>query len=413
MPPAGYAARSLARKLLIWLAIPSAACMAYWPLRMAWADHLSRASDAETVARAVHLSQGNAEFRLKLAAAQQATGDAPAAAIEAAAALDPGNAEVWIRLSAEEELRGDLDMAAKHLLQAARVCHQFAPRWALANFYFRRGDEGRFWPWVKQSLWMGYGDMDPVFRLCWNKSQDAGLILDHAIPQRREVLAAYVRFLMEEGRLGGSEGAAIRLAELATIEDRPILVAWCNRQLDSGATSATLKIWNTMCARQLLPFAPLDPDRAPLNDGDFLEPSVGGGFDWREAPGPGATIGRNRSPRYLWIAFNGDQPEVSVPLSRLAPVTPNVSYRLRFEYHTAELPAASGLHWNVFDGPTGIDLTSSSPFLFSMEWKPEEVCFRAPARGLVRLALTCQRVPGATRVQGSIALRHVSMERRP
>jgi len=205
----------------------------------------------------------------------------------------------------------------------------------------------------------------------------------------------------------------MRLTGLATIEDRPILVAWCNRQLDSGATSATLTVWNAMCARQLLPFAPLHPDRAPLNDGDFLAPSVGGGFDWREAPGPGAMVGRNRSPRYLWIAFNGDQPEVSVPLSRLAPVTPNVSYSLRFEYHTAELPAASGLRWNVFDGPTGIDLTSSSPFLCSPEWKPEEVRFRAPARGLVRLALTCQRVPGATRVQGSIALRHVSMERRP
>jgi hypothetical protein len=39
---------------------------------------------------------------------------------------------------------------------------------------------------------MGYGDLKPVFRLCWNMSQDAGLIFERAIPERREVLDAYV-----------------------------------------------------------------------------------------------------------------------------------------------------------------------------------------------------------------------------
>jgi len=389
------------------------AFMAYWPLRLAWADHLSRAPDSETVARAVRLSPGDADFRLKLAASQEAAGADPAAALEAAAALDPGNATSWTRLGVAAELRGDLRTAESCLLEAAQASRQFAPRWALANYYFRRGDQAHFWPWALESLRMGYGNLSPVFRLCWHMSQDAALIFDRAIPQRREVLNAYVLFLMQEGRLSASEPAAAKLATLATREDQSTLVAWCNRQLDAGAVPATLGVWNTMCGRHLLPYAPLDRDRAPLTDGDFAAASVDGGFAWRLAPAPGVTIGRNSSPRYLWVAFSGDQPETCAPLLQFVPVTPGASYTLRFAYHTSELPPASGLRWSVFEALTGIDLAAASPWLSSPDWKPAELRFTAPAGGLVRLTLTCQRLPGATRIEGSLELRHLSLERRP
>jgi len=94
-------------------------------------------------------------------------------------------------------------------------------------------------------------------------------------------------------------------------------------------------------------------------------------------------------------------------------VTPGASYTLRFAYHTSELPPASGLRWSVFEALTGIDLAAASPWLSSPDWKPAELRFTAPAGGLVRLTLTCQRLPGATRIEGSLELRHLSLERRP
>jgi tetratricopeptide (TPR) repeat protein len=409
MQPAG----TFARKIFMWAAILAMACMAYWPLRLAWADHLSNAADAETVARAVRLSPGDADFRLKLAAAQQAAGADPTSALEAAAALDPGNADAWIRLGVAAEMRGDLPAAESSLLRAARASRQFAPRWALANYYFRRGDEAHFWPSARESLLMGYGGLNPVFQLCWHISQNAGLIFERAIPQRRAVLNAYVLFLMQEGRLAASEPAALKLAALATTEDQPALVAWCNWQLDAGTSAATLEVWNTLCARHLLPYAPLDRDRAPLTDGGFAAASVGGGFAWRLAPAAGVTLGRNPSPPYLWVDFSGDQPEACAPLSQFVPVTPGAPYRLRFEYHTSELPPASGLRWSVFDARAGIDLAAASPWLSSPDWKPAELGFTAPSAGLVRLTLICRRLPGATRIKGSVGLRHLSLERRP
>ena len=409
----GTVGRLHARAILMLAATLAVACLAYWPLRLAWADHLSRAADAETVARAVRLSPDDADFLLKLAAARQAAGGDPTSALEAATALDPGNADAWIRLGEAAEMRGDLPTAERSLLEAAHASRQFAPRWALANYYFRRGDAAHFWPCARESLLVGYGDLNPVFHLCWHLTQDAGLIFESAIPRRRAVLNAYVRFLMEEGRLAVSQPAATKLAALATIEDQPALLAWCNRQIDAGTVAGAMEVWNTLCARRLLPYAPLDPDRAPLTDGGFAAASVGAGFAWRLAPATGVTLGRNPSPPYLWFEFGGDQPETCAPLSQFAPVTPGARYRLRFEYHTSELPPESGLRWSVFDARTGIDLAAASPWLSSPDWKPAELGFTAPPAGLVRLALTCRRLPGATRIEGSLRLRHLSLERRP
>jgi hypothetical protein len=409
----GSFGRAPVRTILLWAAIPAMAAMAYWPLRLAWADHLSSASDAETVARAVALSPGDADFRLKLAAAQQAAGADTNAALEAAAALDPGNAGTWIRLGVAAEMRGDPRAAEHNLLRAAQASRQFAPRWALANYYFRRGDAAHFWLWARESLLIGSGDLNPVFQLCWHVSQDPNLIFERAIPPRPAVLNAYVLYLLQEGRLAASEPASVKLAALSTTEEQSTLVAWCDRQLDAGSVPAALEVWNTLCARHLLPYAPLDRDRAPLTDGGFAAASVGGGFAWRLVPGPRVSIGRNPSPPYLWVDFDGHQPEECAPLSQFVPVTPGASYRLRFEYHTSELPPASGLRWSVFDARTGIDLEAASPCLSSPDWKRAELTFTAPAAGLVRLALTCRRLPGATRIEGSLGLRRLSLERQP
>lgn len=413
MLPAGPLARSQARKIPILAILPVLAFLVYWCVRLAWADYLARTADVETVARAVRLSPGDTTYRLRLADVQQVSGKDPTAALEAAVALEPGNATAWIRLGTSAEVRGDLRAAEIDLLQAARVSRQFAPRWALANYYFRRGDGPHFWQWTRESLGMSYGDLIPVFQLCWHMSQDADQIYTRAIPERRDVLSAYLQFLTREGRLAAAEPVALKLAALATADDQGVLLWWCNRQLDAGAVPATVEVWNTLCARRLLPYTPLDPDRAPLTDGGFAAQFVNSGFAWRLPAPSGVSFGRNPSPRYVWFTFSGDQPEACAPLLQFVPVTPGASYRLRFEYQTSDLPSASGLRWAAFDARTGVDLTASSPWLASASWKGDEMRFTAPSAGLARVTLTCRRLPGAMRIQGTLELRGLSIERQP
>jgi hypothetical protein len=402
-----------ARYLFPLAAIPALTFAGYWSLRLAWADHLSRAADPETVERGVRLAPGDADVCIRLANQREATGADPIPALEAAAALDPTNATVWVRLGLSAEMRGDPGAAEHSLLRAARASRQFEPRWTLANYYARRGDPAHFWPWAKDSLLMAYGDLNPVFQLCWSMSQESAVILERAVPSRRSVLNAYLGFLLRETRLAAAQPVAAKLAAVAIPEDRPALIAWCNRQLDGGSVPAALEIWNTLCTRRLLPYAPLDANRAPLTDGDFAAEPLGGGFAWRLAPLAGVAAGRNASPRYLWFSFNGEQPESCEPLTQLVPLAPGARYRLRFAYRTSEIGEESGLCWWVFDARTGASL-AASPWLSSMAWKNAEMDFTtAPATVLVRLALMCRRLPGATRIEGGLSLRGLSLERLP
>ena len=415
MMPAGSFARSQARRIPLLAALPALVFLIYSCERLAWADHLAHAASPETVARAVELAPGDASYRLKLAEVEAAAGTDPAAALRSAIALDPSNATAWIRLGVTAEMHGDLHSAEHDLRQAAQVSRQFAPRWALANYYFRRGDAPHFWAWARASLEMSYGDRDPIFQLCWHMSQDGTLIFERAIPPRRDVLDAYVRFLSDTGRLAASQPVAIQLAATATAADQPALVAWCNRQIDAGSAAAAVDVWNQLCARRLLPYTPLDRGRAPLTDGNFAAvTSVNSGFGWRLPAVPGVTWGTSPNPRYLWLTFSGDQPETCEPLTQFVPVMPGASYKLRFAYQTSQdIPAASGLRWTVYEARGGAALASSAGWLANPDWKTDEMRFTAPPDGLVRVALGDQRVPGTTRIEGTLELRGLSMERLP
>ncbi len=397
-------------------ALAMLALAGYWSLRLVWADSLSEASDPETVARAVRLSPGNAGFRVKLARALDKNGGDPTKALEAASLLDPNDAAIWMRLGLNAEMHDSYGTAERDLLQAARVSRRFRPRWALANYYYRRNDPGRFWPWVRQSLDVGNGDdLGPVFKLCWSITQDAQAILDKAIPERRAVLNPYLSFLMQQGRLSAGAPVARQLIAVSTVADTATLLSWSDRLLDSHDLRAALETWNAMCSRRLLPYAALDPERGvSLTDGTFDVDAAGGGFARRIASVPGVSCGRSAKERYLWFSFSGTQPERCEPLSEYLALVPARPYRLRFRYRTSDLGLASGLQWQVQDVESGTRLAARSPWLSSPAWKNDEILFTAPAASaLARLVLTYQHLPGTPRLEGSVLISHLQLERLP
>ena len=405
--------RTAARNLLLTCALALLGVAAFWSLRLAWADRLSRAEDPQTVTRAARLSPGNADFRVKLARALNTSGGDSHSALQAAALLNPADARVWMRLGLNAEMRGDYVTAERHLLAATRVSRLFEPRSTLAGYYFRRGDAAHFWPWVQQALLMGNGDLDPVFALCWKVTSDAGMILNQAIPERRAVLNPYLRFLLQEHRLDAAAAVAHKLVGIGTEADRPELLALIDRQLQARETPAALETWNRMCWRRILPYAPLNPENgASLTDGAFAADSTGGGFAWHLDSAPGVACGRNTSPRYVWLSFSGAQPARYEPLSEYLVVAPGAHYRLRYLYRTSDWAPESGISWQVLDTAGGAQLIARSPWLSSPEWKTDETRFTAPASNpLVRLVLTYQSAPGATRIEGSVLLRRVELER--
>jgi hypothetical protein len=307
---------------------------------------------------------------------------------------------------------GDYQRAEYDLLEAARLSRQYAPRWTLANYYFRRDDTEKFWRWAHSADEWAYGDRTPLFQLAWAASQDAGTILDRAIPDTAPGLSTYLGFLLETNRLEAAEGVAARLAPVATRESRLVLLPYISRLIDSQRSAPALNAWNTLCSRRLLPYPALDASRGRLlTNGDFAQPPFDAGFDWRVAQIAGVATVRSDNPAYLRLSFSGKQPEDCRLLTQFVPVTPGAAYRLRFEYQTEGIPVEAGPRWRIYDATGRFEVPGHSPLLSSDDWKTESAFFTAGSdTRWVWVTLGYQRMPGTTRIEGSLALRNISLE---
>lgn len=391
---------------------------AYWALRLGQADWLARAGEAAAMARAVELAPGNAGYRARLAGMKGPTGeDAGAAAeeLERAVALKPGYASAWIELGLRREARGEVEKAEQCLLEAARVDRMFEPRWALANFYFRRGEVKRFWEWARRAGEMVYGDARPLFRLCWEMTPDARLILERVAPDRAVTLRQYLGFLVSENHLEGAEAVAERLADTGDRREAGVLLDYCSRLLDMGWLDPAMRTWNRMAARGVIEGERLAPEQgASLTNAGFRRKPLGRGFDWR-LPGPaGVTVTRGEGEGAVRVGFSGKQPEQCELLWQWTPVAAGRKYRLRFESRTEGVASPSGLAWRIFDPRSRVELTPDAPGLTAGDWGRAEVSFQAPAgTRLLRLALCYRRASGTTRLQGALWIRGLRLDLEP
>ena len=389
----------------------------YWSVRLAYADFLFRQNRPESVAGAIRLASLNAEYHLRQAELIARAGGSDAeqeAALERAVALNPRDSEVWMELGLRAEIRGELARAERCLVEAARVDRTYPPRSTLANFYFRRGDPEKFWRWTRAALQTApaSADMAPLFRLCWSWSEGAELILSRAIPERPEVLRQYLSFLLGSGRLAPARAVAERMLELATAEDVPLLLTYCDRLLEARQAAAAARLWNAIIGRGLIGYQTLHPtDGLVLTNGDFRLPPRAQGFDWRLPPVEGVSVSRDIRATALHVTFSGKQPEQCELLWQYLPLLAATSYRFGFEYQTAGIAPNTGLRWEIQDVSGAPVSLAASSSLAAENWTAEELTFTTPAKRVAaRLVLTYRRAPGTTRISGWIALRRVNLK---
>ena len=380
------------------------ALASYWTIRQAVADQLFRANSLQAAVRSTQLDPNNARYFTSLAEHQEAEEIDPKPALAAASRLNPLDSSVWIRRGLRAEFEGDFARAENFLLEAARVDKLFDPRATLANYYFRRNNPEQFWRWMRAALAIHYGDLTSLFRLCWRVSDDPEIIRSRALPQGREVLRGYLRFLLDEDRLDAAEPIARELASAAAADDAAVLLDFIDRCLAPPArASSAVTAWNSLCARNIVPFSSIASDHLVTND-DFRVAPTARGFDWRVPQGPDISA-QPISPRGLRIDLSGKQPEQCELLAQLVPLPPGKTCRLRFNYQTSGFPAESGLRWSI--------LSATSPFLSSDDWQQRELTFSTEHSTLARLSLAYSRVAGTSRLEGSITLRDILLECAP
>jgi tetratricopeptide (TPR) repeat protein len=362
---------------------------AWWSIRLARADAAFRQETPQNVARAIELEPENGEYLAALAlqaeySGQDSTPVLSEALWEEIARLNPRASAPRIRLGLAAELRGDANQAERWLQEAYSVDRQFETRWTLANFYFRQDRRDEFWTWMKSALEMSYGDRAAAFDLCWQASSDAAELLDRAIPDRREVVASYLAYLLSHNRQAAIAGAANKLARIRTAEDLPLLYSATDAVLDPD-------LWQALG----------NPRPAGITHPNFEEPrigpSVGHGFDWSFVETAGVT---HQSLEGHRIRFSGQQPQSCELLRQVVGgLRPGATYTLQWETRTQEIASPTGLVWQIAN--------RTGEIAASDDWSAGRMQFTPDSDHAV-LVLTYRRPEGQVRTEGYVDIRRVT-----
>jgi len=369
-----------AHRALTVFSLLALAAAAWWSIRLARADAAFRQRTPADVARAISLQPENGEYLATLALQAEYTGQDSTDLLEEVARLNPRASAPRIRLGLAAELRGDTNQAERWLQDAFAVDHQFETRWTLANFYFRQGMLDQFWTWIRSALEMSYGDRVAAFDLCWQASGDANEILSRAIPDRHEVAASYLAYVLSHHRQAAIASAAYKLARIRTVEDLPLLYSATDAVLDPD-------LWQALGNAR----------PSGITHPNFEEPRTGHGFDWTFPETPGVThLSLDGAHR---IRFNGQQPESCEPLRQVVGgLRPGASYTLRWEARTQGFGSPTGLAWRIA-GNSG-ELTAGE------DWSSGSMTF-TPNSDHAVLVLAYRRPQGQVRAEGSLDLRQV------
>jgi tetratricopeptide (TPR) repeat protein len=152
--------------------------------------------------------------------------------LHAAVGLNPRLSSAWIQLGLAAEANGNLPEAETDLLRAASVDRLYVPAWTLANFYFRRGDAAKFWPWAKRAATLTYDDYRPLLRLAdalETSPQHVATSVATRLGGGAPLLRAYLDLLINAHRLDSAREVAALLAARHDPADRDRLAAFAER----------------------------------------------------------------------------------------------------------------------------------------------------------------------------------------
>jgi hypothetical protein len=372
-------------RTLICVALATAA---WWSIRVARADAAFRQGTPHEIARAIELMPENGEYLAALALQAEYSGQDSTPLLEEITRLNPRASAPRIRLGLAAELRGNAKQAEQWLQEAYSVDRQFETRWALANFYFRQDRRDEFWIWIRSALEMSYGDRVAAFDLCWQASGDskdgASEILDRAIPDRREVVASYLAYLLSHHRAVAVAGAAKKLARIHTFEDLPLLYSATDAVLDPD-------LW------QALGNARPNGITHPNFEQPHTGPSVGHGFDWIFIETAGVT---HQSLEGHRIRFSGQQPQSCELLRQvMGGLHLGIACTLHWETRTQGIASFTGLVWQIAN--------RTGEIAASDDWSAGKMTFTPDSDHAV-LELTYRRPEGQVRTDGYLDIRRVT-----
>jgi hypothetical protein len=320
--------------------------------------------------------------------------------------LNSYNGDAAIDLGLRYEADGDLGRAEKLLLQAFAVDQTYAPRWSLANFYFRHDNFPSFWTWARRAAEMPDGDIGALFELCWRVSPDPSMIESNIIENNSLVLRQYVGFLMSKDQAQAAVHPALRLVRHGSPDaDREMVFNLTDRIIAANDASNANALWLELIRQHWVV-----ADSSIPNNPEFARDPLPVKFDWNLSAYNGLHSWPGSSG--LVTEFTGDEPE-GCTIAEEAISLPPGNYKLEFSYHTRNIAANTGIRWEITEVESDTALVSS-PFLSSDTRAKFTLPFSVgPDHHLLRLRLIYRRQIGTPRVSGTLVVPSIRIDPSP
>lgn len=377
----------------IRLMIAGGCCLGIWySWRLARADYLFREDTESSVNQAISMAPDAWTYYMRLAEFEPAHAQR---LLTTALQLDPYNAQANIELGLQFEAKGDLDSAERSLLRAFAVDHTYVTRWALANFYFRRGNMGEFWSWARSAAAMPSNDLGSLFALCWRVSPDPQQITAAIATDNPEFLRQYIGFLQSRNQNVAAAAIAARLIRNGNPSgDLSRLISLVNGLVDSHDAQTAISLWQMLIERHWVVADATEP-----NNPTFARQPLSVDFDW-QFPGCSGMYSV-LEPSGLDTEFSGFEPADCTVAEQTIAVTPGV-HVFDYVFQTTGIPPGAGLRWQIENQDSDTILATSSD-LSSDAVEDATLKFTVPQNApLLRVRLVYQRAPGMPRVSGSL-----------
>ena len=381
----------------VWVALritlAGAFCIGIWSSwHFARADYLFQKDTEESVHSAIRLEPDGWEYYMRLAQFDRVDASG---LLETSLRLYPYDAQADIELALKYESKEDFTDAERLLLNAYAIDRTWSPRWALANYYFRRDDFPKFWVWARSAAAMPSDDIGALFELCWRVSPDPERISAAILNEKPEMIRQYIGFLLAKNQLQAVANVAPHLVNSGDPEtDLPLIFSVVNRLVASNDGNSANALWHQLMRQHWV-----EADNTLPNNAGFARKPLPVSFDWSIPGYPG--LRSLSGPLGLETEFTGTQPEECYVAEQAVVLTPG-NYSMNYVYQTSEIAAGTGLEWQIIDVKSNTIL-ARSPALSSDEMKNSAMGFSVPSgSSVVLLRLAYRRVVGTPRISGAL-----------
>lgn len=367
---------------------------------MARADYLFDLNTEDSIRSAMQLEPEAWRYPMRLSQFDDAGAEH---LLERSLQLNSYNAPADIELGLYAESVGDYQGAEKLMLEAFAIDHTYATRWALANFYFRRGNEAAFWTWAASAARMPTDNMGGLFDLCWRESTDPEKISNAILNDNPRLIRHYIEFLVTNNHLPAAAAAAERLVQDGDAEtDTPQVMSTIDRLMAANDGTRAYGLWHAMTVRGWV-----KADATTVNNPKFAREPLPVSFDWNLPAYDG--LHSWTGPAGLESEFTGREPEACTVAEQSVVLSPG-AYSLQYFYRTSDIPPGTGLKWEILDAASDKPLAESAD-LSSESAKGEALVFSVPPNvSLLRIRLAYQRPVGSVRISGRLAVASVQIQ---